>query len=224
MVVKAEFERTVLLSIGICSLLAGIVVAIYLWDRPAEALLQAKSGTPLLALAELVGILGQPLPYITLGLLALLFWGIILVNTGFSFSELLLPYRALLVLLAAVAPWTVALALQAIFGRSRPHLYIERGIYTFHPFNLGPDFSSFPSSHAAVAAAMAAVFSTFLPTYRLTFFVLAALVAVSRVAAGYHYPSDAVAGMLLGIVIVVALERGFDWVGIDIRGAKAKWR
>ena len=71
--------------------------------------------------------------------------------------------------------------------------------------------SSFPSGHAAGAFAMATVLSSRYPEYRLFFYPLASLIALSRVYLGRHYPSDVVAGGLLGYIgskILLRFEKG----------------
>lgn len=221
---KEEAERAILLTVGLFSLIGSIIMAIYLWDRPLETFLHIQSDGPFLTVAECVGILGLPLPYVGLAVAVLLFWTIVLVNTEFKMVERILLYRALFILVGALSSWFAATGLQAMFGRSRPHLYFERGIYAFHPLSMTPDFSSFPSAHAAVSAAMAAVFSIIFPTYRVTFFLLAALVAGSRIVAGYHYLSDTIAGMLLGIAIIAGLERCVDRFGINVHATTPRWR
>ncbi len=57
---------------------------------------------------------------------------------------------------------------------------------------------SFPSSHAVNAFAVAATFSHFYRKTALPMFLIAALVAFSRVYVGVHYPSDVVAGIIWG--------------------------
>jgi len=58
--------------------------------------------------------------------------------------------------------------------------------------------SSFPSGHAAGAFSLATVFSNRYPHLRLPLYVLAGAVSVSRVYLGAHYPSDVVAGAIIG--------------------------
>ncbi len=60
---------------------------------------------------------------------------------------------------------------------------------------------SFPSAHAANSFAMASVVSWGMPRLSLPAFLIAALVAYSRVYVGVHYPFDVVAGAVLGLVI-----------------------
>jgi undecaprenyl-diphosphatase len=65
---------------------------------------------------------------------------------------------------------------------------------------LGP---SFPSSHALNNFAVAVFFVRIFPTYRYHFLILilAALVAISRLYLGLHYPSDVLGGAVLGSVL-----------------------
>jgi membrane-associated phospholipid phosphatase len=64
---------------------------------------------------------------------------------------------------------------------------------------------SFPSAHAADTAAAASVATWAAPAISPLALALAALVGVSRVYLGVHYPSDVVAGWVLGAAIGAAL-------------------
>ena len=60
---------------------------------------------------------------------------------------------------------------------------------------------SMPSSHAANNFAFAVILSYFFSKYKYIYYSLAALIAFSRVYVGVHYPTDILAGTLLGIFI-----------------------
>jgi undecaprenyl-diphosphatase len=60
---------------------------------------------------------------------------------------------------------------------------------------------SFPSRHVASAVAMARVASRARPSVGRLMALLAGLLALGRVAAGLHYPSDALAGAALGFLL-----------------------
>jgi len=89
-------------------------------------------------------------------------------------------------------------------GRHRPVLGI-------HPFELHPFASgmrglvhaerglSFPSGHAALAFATAAVLSRFMPKWRPAFFLVATGVGAERVLENAHYVSDVVAAAGLAV-------------------------
>jgi membrane-associated phospholipid phosphatase len=62
-----------------------------------------------------------------------------------------------------------------------------------------PTQLSFPSAHSATSAAAAQAFRHLLP--RVPLRAAATAMAASRLYLGVHYPSDIVAGVLLGAVI-----------------------
>lgn len=57
---------------------------------------------------------------------------------------------------------------------------------------------SFPSNHAVNNFAVAVFFTLLFPKYRVYYFVAAIFVSVSRVYLGLHYPSDILAGAVIG--------------------------
>jgi undecaprenyl-diphosphatase len=72
---------------------------------------------------------------------------------------------------------------------------------------LGPPTSSwsFPSGHAATAFACATVLSAHATRWRVPIFALATLIALSRLYNGMHYPTDVLAGALLGVLTALLL-------------------
>ncbi len=76
------------------------------------------------------------------------------------------------------------------------------------------DNFSFPSSHATIAFAFAYILSLEEPRWRGWLYAFAALISLSRVYLGVHYPLDIIAGGLLGVAIG-AIARGIElhWSG-----------
>ena len=58
---------------------------------------------------------------------------------------------------------------------------------------------SFPSGHAAFFFAMATAVYFYNRAWGRWLYVAAALIAIGRIAAGVHYPSDIIAGALIGV-------------------------
>ncbi|GAA5317551.1 MAG: phosphatase PAP2 family protein [Candidatus Pelagadaptatus aseana] len=88
------------------------------------------------------------------------------------------------------------------------YLVLKNGIKRERPQEQLADFSalikpsdkfSFPSGHTAAAFVFAFMVFQFYPAYSVIAFVWAALIGLSRVLLGVHYPGDILAGMVLGV-------------------------
>jgi undecaprenyl-diphosphatase len=93
------------------------------------------------------------------------------------------------------------------FNRARPfESYADSRVYGYKPTT-----RSFPSGHAASALAGACALARLAPEARSIFWILAALIAFSRVYLGVHYPADVLAGALLGLGIGKFVVGGTRW-------------
>ncbi|MDR3293618.1 MAG: phosphatase PAP2 family protein [Clostridiales bacterium] len=99
-----------------------------------------------------------------------------------------------------------ALILEAVVVNltMKPLLMRER------PFSVNPDILllvkapgdySFPSGHSATAFAFAAAVFFMNKKWGIPAFIVAALVALSRLYLYVHYPTDVLAGILIGIIL-----------------------
>ncbi len=104
-------------------------------------------------------------------------------------------FMLLMVLLLVVL---ASQGLKGVIKRDRPFDIFP----TIEKLSTGGD-SSFPSGHTMEAFAMAAAISILFSrkTIILPVYFWAIMVGYSRIALGVHYPSDVVAGMLIGTFI-----------------------
>ncbi len=84
--------------------------------------------------------------------------------------------------------------LKTLFGRPRPGV--------IEPLFYGPvsgfQYDSMPSGHSAGAFALAVLLAFKYPKYRWVFYIVALLIAFSRVFTGMHWPADILAGSIIG--------------------------
>ncbi len=98
-------------------------------------------------------------------------------------------------------------ALKILFGRARPFLWLAGDDSGFRLFRYGAKFASFPSGHTATSVAAAVALGALFPGWRWALVAFAALIAISRLAVGAHYPSDVVAGAAVGGFVAGAAIR-----------------
>ena len=94
-----------------------------------------------------------------------------------------------------------------LVGRHRPFVSFSDVDVTAKP----PPDLSFPSGHAASAFAAAFVMSRVFPELRVGLWVLAALVAFSRVYVRVHYPLDVLVGAVVGVAAAAFAAGGTRW-------------
>ena len=100
-------------------------------------------------------------------------------------------------LLAYMLEIPVYLLLKKSLKRERPCHHISK----FNAHIVPSDKFSLPSGHTAAAFLMASLIAHFYPTLSVVAYVWASCIGGSRVLLGVHYPSDILAGALLGIAI-----------------------
>lgn len=115
-----------------------------------------------------------------------------------------LVVRRVPVALTAIGAWAVARALSRVLkgaiDRPRPSLLLDEVVV-----RIGlPHDAGFPSSHAAIAAALAVVVGRAWPVARIPAALVAVAAGLGRLAVGVHLPLDVVAGWSLGALTGLA--------------------
>jgi len=91
--------------------------------------------------------------------------------------------------------------LKRLFCRARPLTEVAGQFFTAFPcLGEGYRLISFPSGHAVTAFALAYVLSLAYPKGSFVFYLLASMVAFSRVYLASHFLSDVVAGAAVGLL------------------------
>jgi undecaprenyl-diphosphatase len=120
-----------------------------------------------------------------------------------------------------------------VIGRARPKLFTDAGSFSFDFLSFEADWASFPSGHATTGMALGLSLALLFPRFRWVFLTLGFWIAVSRLFVGAHYPSDVLAGGLLGALTAWLLARalarhrllfGFDRDGGLMRRRTASGR
>jgi undecaprenyl-diphosphatase len=98
---------------------------------------------------------------------------------------------------AGVGGLAIYRVLKNVLVRERPYMTHAAIVCAGKPL----DRFSFPSGHTLHAVSFTLIVCSSLPALALLLVPIAAVIALSRVVLGLHYPSDVVAGGLLGALI-----------------------
>jgi len=93
-----------------------------------------------------------------------------------------------------------------LVDRARPFVADPHGVHLFSSHAADPGF---PSDHATAAFAVAVAILLRKRGWGVGALIAAAIVSVGRVALGFHYPSDVLAGAALGAAAALALWSPF---------------
>ena len=113
-------------------------------------------------------------------------------------------------LFAAIAiPSLFATIVKRFIGRARPGVGGSIDPFLFDPTKWTAAYAGLPSGHTTTAFAVLVAFGTLWPRARTILLIYAVLIAMSRVMVTAHYPSDVMAGAVVGTVGAMMVRRYF---------------
>jgi membrane-associated phospholipid phosphatase len=127
------------------------------------------------------------------------------------------PRLAMRLAIVQVGSYLLNPSLKALFGRARPSLFERRGWY---------GWSSYPSGHAIASVSVLLTLAIILrheKGWTWPFFLFVPIMVASmysRVYLGVHWPTDVIAGFVVGVVWLVvtiwAFRRSPDPIGVEM--------
>jgi undecaprenyl-diphosphatase len=120
-----------------------------------------------------------------------------------------LAVRLGFLLLAVGLPGLAFAGLKRLVGRARPLVEGNIDPFIYRPFGWSVEYASLPSGHAIDAFAIAVAVGAVWPRLRLLLWTYAVAIAVSRVVLLAHFPSDVVAGAVVGVVGALLVREWF---------------
>jgi len=121
---------------------------------------------------------------------------VVMVRVGFLFTAIAVPSLFVTIV-------------KRMIGRARPNVGGSLDPLLFSPFKWEAAYAGMPSGHATTAFAVLVAFSTLWPRARTALLIYAVLIAISRVVVIAHYPTDVLAGALVGAVGAMMVRRYF---------------
>jgi undecaprenyl-diphosphatase len=176
-------------------LLLGVVIGVFSFNQPLFHIINSWYTLLPPIVWGAVSFVSEPQHFILAGLLILL-------------ALLFKRDKFLRIIGLVVLYFIVFYGLKHIFHEARPFAVLESGSFNWlnNQESAGVENMSFPSGHVGLAAifvfALNQLFFAGRKLVQLLLFLFLVLVAVSRVATGWHWPLDVVASGLIGYILV----------------------
>lgn len=115
-----------------------------------------------------------------------------------EFSNLL--HWSLHLFLALTCTGIAVLLLKFLVGRERPeHIHGAFELWDYYSLSTDHQYQSFPSGHTQTIFSVATLFSILVPRASILLFIVAFVIALTRVFVLKHFPSDLVVGAFVGV-------------------------
>jgi len=218
--IRTDMNRAQLWGIAAAATVAAILICYFVIDRPfslfAHTYLRPARAYFELDFFDLLSLIPEPITPIAAVILVALG---IRALAGFALSR---PFAVALVWsVTALCTTFINRQLKFAFGRTWPETwtgnnpsFIENGVYGFFPFHGGAGYAAFPSGHMASICAAATILWLCYPRWQPVYLFVVALVLVGLLGANYHFLSDIIAGIFVGI--------SAGWFAVSLWGVRIR--
>lgn len=206
-------DQRLLQSTGLWLAVVAVAIAVLfnLVDKPVDIAAHTLHGGTLYKAGQSISLLADHSLFNVLLFFGYFIGGIAALWRGFDSWVKNLLYCCLTVTIAMLIGET----LKWFFGRYRPVMFFEQGLYGFSWFADKGKMHSFPSGHNMRIFSLMTALSFVWPKARIPLIGLACIVGASRVLVTRHYPSDVVAGAFVGIIVAAWAWRIMQGKGRD---------
>jgi membrane-associated phospholipid phosphatase len=198
-------EKLKLILLGVAALILVVISLLFLDQRAANLLTEEQALNSYRVTRELTDI-GETGHWFALAFLCILIPWMYLKYARSVLPALRLRLERLQLwgntfLLALIGAGLAVHLIKFAFGRARPNQSDDHYPWNFYFFNHHWHFHSFPSGHSQTLFTVAIGFAFAFPKYRYLFYVLAGLLAMTRVLLNQHFLSDVIMGGYMGYAI-----------------------
>jgi len=106
---------------------------------------------------------------------------------------------------AVLARLVIVSFIRLLWSRSRP--FIENNVNLLIDYPVKP---SFPSGHAAFYFALSTIIFLYNKKIGILFFIASFLICLTRIFVGIHWPSDILAGAIIGILSALLIKKASE--------------
>lgn len=189
------------------TIITAILYAIFYFyiDRPVAYMMQPLANTIYFKIGYVMMWIGKPAIWAILALIGVIFY---LTTGGYKKQNRALD-SLFLICASLVLSSVLNTILKDLLARYRPIELFQYGYYGFHFLATAWALNSTPSGHATVAFTFASSLSFLYRRWCGIFYILAILMAVSRIVMDHHYVSDVIFGAYIGIISTMIIRHMF---------------
>ena len=209
-------EKRWWVSVGMLAVLLGLVLLV---DRPLSLLAQGAPGAVRDFMAGFTRYGESGWILYPAAVLYCITAAVALLSRWRLMRTMLWQFAALyaFILVGVGLPSLFTTVVKRLVGRGRPMHFGDTGLFGVHWNLFDWTYQSFPSGHATTAFALAMTIGFLSRRWFYPAIVYAVTIAASRVILGVHYPSDVLAGAMVGVAGAYLVRAAFAHRGWAFR-------